>query len=335
MLWVRSLFLPALLSLCLGCSLFEEEKKEAPPEETIEPKKEMSPPPDYTGPIDPEWPPSRPGDIELALEASRLYRESLAKGGHTAHPAYQKDGHGYFVEKGQVGDFKYIEVVLGKNAHPDHPMPLIVMLHGRGDKPRIPHGPYDSTMPLRLFIPQGPDRLGSGYNWLATWTNSGQTQLLSRSLAARSDQLAAAIRAFRGLRPTLGRPIVLGFSQGGILTWALATRFPNDFSAAFPLAGWLPPSLYPEPKKGQKFPYIFAQHGAIDKTVPTEYGRATVKALRARGLRVDYREVPKVAHVVSPSMDRELRTALKRFVGGYLGGAWEASLKRRGPRNTN
>ncbi len=53
-----------------------------------------------------------------------------------------------------------------------------------------------------------------------------------------------------------------------------------------------------------------------------------MKALRARGLRVDYREVPSVGHIVSPSMDRELRIALKRFVGGYFGGAWKESEAR-------
>lgn len=328
---------PTFLARCLllaaplllgSCGYFGEEAQKNDAPELKEPKKELTLPPEYTGPIDPEWPPSRPGSIEVALEASRIYRQSLAGGGVPQKPNYQVDGQGYYVEKGKVGDFNYIEVVLGKNAHPDHPMPLIVILHGRGGRPTIPHGPYDTQMPLRLFIPQGPDRLGDGYNWLATWTNAGEPQLLARSLSARVDQLVAAIRAFRALRPTLGRPIVMGFSQGGILSFTLATRYPNDFAAAFPIAGFLPPALYPEPKRGQKFPYIFAQHGGADKTVPTAYGRDTAQALRARGLRVDFREVPAVGHIVSPSMSRELRIALKRFVGGYFGGAWKESEAR-------
>ncbi len=307
--------------LVVGCG--EEARGDVPHEPQPQPAVELTPPPNYTGPIDPEWPPSRPTSMSVALEASRLYRSALREGKVPQKAAYQHEGQGLFVEEGQVGDFHYVEVILGKNPHPDHPMPLIVIFHGRGGKPSIPDGPYETDVPLRLLLPRGPDRLGSGYNWLATWTNAGKEELLARSLAARADQLAPAIRAFRAMRPTLGKPILVGFSQGGILSFALATRYPREFAAAFPLAGWLPPSLYPEPGRGQKFPYIYAQHGALDTTVPTQRGRETVQALRQRGLRVDYREVPGVGHIVTPGMDREVRVALQRFVGGYFGGAWE------------
>jgi phospholipase/carboxylesterase len=120
------------------------------------------------------------------------------------------------------------------------------------------------------------------------------------------------------LRPTLGKPIVTGFSQGGILSFALATRYPTLFAAAFPLAGWLPPVLYPPAATKQKYPYIYAQHGARDTTVPTQKGRATIQGLRARGLRVDYREVPGVGHLVTSGMHSELHTATNRFLAGYF-----------------
>src|SRR5690606_9262370 len=112
-------------------------------------------------------------------------------------------------------------------------------------------------LPFRMFIPQAPDPLGDGFTWLAVPTLDPNTQLFTSSLSARIDQLAPVIDEFRQTRPTLGKPILVGFSQGGIMTFALATRFPQQFGAAFPMAGWLPPELYPEPKKGRTFPYIF------------------------------------------------------------------------------
>jgi phospholipase/carboxylesterase len=171
-----------------------------------------------------------------------------------------------------------------------------------------------------MFLPQAPDPLGDGYTWLANPTNDPDTQLFARSLAGRADQLAPVIEAFRRLRPTLGKPILVGFSQGGIMSYALATRFPHHFSAAFPISAWLPPVLYPDrTKKSQTFPYLFAQHGSVDEVVPTAKGRGTVTALRSRGLHVDYREAPGVGHAVSKEMADEVRRAVRRILVTYEG----------------
>ena len=117
-----------------------------------------------------------------------------------------------------------------------------------------------------------------------------------------------AIEAFARLHKTKGKPVLVGFSQGGILSFALATRFPDKFHAAFPIAGWLPPSLIPKEKKpGIKYPYIHALHGGKDKVVSTEKGRQTVEALRKAGIHVDYTEVPKVGHVISSEMNLQVR----------------------------
>lgn len=280
----------------------------------LEPKLPVVAPPEYLGPIDESWPPSHPARLELHLEASRLVRERLERG-QAPYPAdisVPRDLERVHVEAGKLGGISYLEAIVGRPAHPDDPMPLVLLLHGRGGKASIPSN-IDTSVPARLFIPQAPDALGTGFTWLAARTLDGQDQLLTRSLSARADQLQPVIEAFIKLRPTLGRPSIAGFSQGAILTYALATRFPKQYAAAFPIAGWLPPALYPTPRAGERFPYIFAQHGGGDQVVPTARDRETVRALRARGLRVDYREEPGVPHVVTPAMNREVQIALQRI----------------------
>lgn len=310
----------ALLSFSTSCDLLDEKNSPAPPSQPkIETKKEVKPPPDFTGPIDPSWPPSHPVDAELQKNASRLFRETLKnqKAKEKSSSGTKPSSPDLFVEEGQIGEFKYLEVIMGKMQSPDDPMPLVVVLHGRGGKPTIPAQSFRGQLPLRFFIPQAPDKMGNGYTWLATYTQSGQIQLLTRSLSARVDQLAPAIFAFQKLRPTLGKPIVTGFSQGGILSYALATRYPKRFAAAFPLAAWLPPALYPTEYPKQKYPYIYAQHPRDDKVIPVDKARATVKNLRARGLNVDYRESPG-GHVVTPQMDEEVLRATRRYLAGYF-----------------
>lgn len=304
----------------LSCTSGESEDR-SPPPVVVEAKRPVEAPKEDLGPIDPEWPPRREVDIEAELQASKLIRERLSARGKTAErKAPLADGiQDLFVESGKIGAFSYLEVIVGQPVHPDDPLPLVVMLHGRGNRPRVPKGPLDASLPFRMFIPQAPDPLGDGFTWLAVPTLDPNTQLFTSSLSARIDQLAPVIDEFRQTRPTLGKPILVGFSQGGIMTFALATRFPQQFGAAFPMAGWLPPELYPEPKKGRTFPYIFAQHGGADNVVPTERGRQTVKALRTRGLAVDYREFPGVGHIVSAEMSDDVRRAVRRILSAYEG----------------
>jgi len=297
----------------------------------LEPKRDVEPPPDFLGPIDPEWPPRQDVELEVELRASRLLRERLGARQESIDvktpPADRI--RGLFVETGKIGPFSYLEVIVGRPVHPDDPLPLVVLLHGRGNRPQVPKGPLSASVPFRMFLPQAPDPLGDGYTWLATPTSDPDAQLFARSLAGRADQLAPAIEAFRRLRPTLGKPILIGFSQGGILSYALATRFPEHFGAAFPLAAWLPPPLYPQPRKGESFPYIFAQHGSADSIVPESRARQTVQALRARGLHVDFREAKDVGHVVAPAMADEVRRAVRRILSAYEGSVREQPAAER------
>jgi len=322
-----------LLPLCLfvlfvACDRQDQTKQVVSPETTATSTElpvtatantdhQLAVPPGYEGPIDPQWPPTHPANLDVELKAARLIRRALKRGERPPlEELLEGDTPGVYAEEGRIGAFDFIEVVLGPMAHPDEKMPLVVLLHGRGGRPTIPQGPFLTTRPLRLFIPRGPDVLGDGYNWLATWTNSGNLELLSRSLAGRVDQLMPAIEAFSKLRPTEGKPVVAGFSQGGILSFALVTRYPQQFAAAMPIAGWLPPGLFPDPKKpGIANPPIFAFHGGNDTVVPTERGRATVATLKQLGVNITYHEFPGVGHVVTPEITQEVRLKLRNFFG--------------------
>lgn len=278
-------------------------------------------PSSYHGPIDPQWPPSRSDDLAVELSANRLVLERLESSEWKkpeGAPLITVDTSGVRAEEGRIGGFDYMEVVLGHTDGPGEALPLVVLLHGRGGRPTIPESPYLSDQPLRLFIPRGPDPLKGGYNWLATWTNAGMDELLARSLAARADQLVIAIQAFRELRPTLGKPIVVGFSQGGILSFGLAVRHPKYFSAAFPIAGWLPPSLLPKRvDESIVYPYVHALNGGADTIVPTKKGRDSIRLLKQLGVRAEYTEVPGVGHAVTPEMNETVRLWVRNVARSF------------------
>ena len=311
------LFFQRSVQACLGLLVVSLTSLSCSKESTPAPAPEshkLEVPPGYDGPIDPDWPPSHAASLDEELKVSRILKRHKKNG--TIPPIegiLPGDTPDVYAEEGRIGGFDYIEVILGPRKSIDEPLPLVVLLHGRGGKPTIPKGPYLTNRAIRLFIPRGPDHLKGGYNWLATWTNSGKTELLARSLAGRVDQLMPAIIAFRELRPTAGLPIIVGFSQGGILSFGLAIRHPNEFSAVFPISGWLPTELMPAHKHpNDKYPYLHVMHGADDKVVPTQKARESVERLRKFGLQVKYTEIPDTAHVVSPKMSKMVRAWVRK-----------------------
>ena len=59
----------------------------------------------------------------------------------------------------------YAEVELGE-VEPGTELPLVIMFHGRGDRPHIPGGPFGRVpTPMRVIVPRGPLTLGTGYAW--------------------------------------------------------------------------------------------------------------------------------------------------------------------------
>lgn len=266
-------------------------------------------------PLPPPWPVSADVDLRAELEATR---EALAPRGTTSpdDSAVLDVPESPYVQalEGEAAGLGYVEVVLGE-ADLDASLPMVLMLHGRGDRPRVPGGPFACVpIPMRIIMPRGPDVLGPGYTWLSVRVAEGKTDEISTQLERRADQLAALLAEVAATRPTLGRPIVTGFSQGGLLTFALAVRHPGLVASAFPLAGWLPPPLWPSSAEG--LPTMRAVHGTRDETIPVAPTRDAVGYLQALGADIELLEFEDVAHAMNGPMnaqfERWLEQALRR-----------------------
>jgi phospholipase/carboxylesterase len=129
-------------------------------------------------------------------------------------------------------------------------------------------------------------------------------------LSAAADRLAIAIRGWQS-SATAGRPIVTGFSQGGMLSFALSAKYPSLIAEAVPISGLMPPSMIPTPwPAAAPMPRIFALHGEADQRVPFDLSKMGVEKLRAAGVQAELKSYPGVGHTVSPDMRRDLFVAL-------------------------
>jgi phospholipase/carboxylesterase len=231
---------------------------------------------------------------------------------------------GYRARQGSRDGLYYLEVVIG-DADFDDPLPMIVMIHGRGGSAQIPGGPFlGLSHAVRVIVPQAPDRLGTGWQWLPVYVGQGLVDRLSATLFQTASRLAAMLRGLAAERPTVGRLIVSGFSQGGLLTLALAIHHDDLVGHAFPLASWLPPPIEPLYRRNDLvYPRIRSMHGTADTVIPLEPTRAMFARLAERGFDVDLVQFPNVQHVISEEENalfhEWLEAAVCRTLGDEVG----------------
>lgn len=205
----------------------------------------------------------------------------------------------------------YVEITTG-GAPADARLPMIVAVHGLGDRP-------ENFLPLfagldaraRVVAVRGLDPWGEGFAWFPL----GAADRAEGNFRRATEALAGAVAVLARSRPTCGLPVVTGFSQGGMLSFALAARVPVVVRAAVPVAGRLPRAFWPEPRPvGGLLPEVFALHGEADPRMSIADGRATVGRLAEVGFPATLRTYPGVGHTISPAMQRDLYDALRRLV---------------------
>lgn len=204
--------------------------------------------------------------------------------------------------RGEIAGVRYLEHMTG-GARPDERVPMIVALHPMGGDP-VDYLPvlrrYRGR--ARLILPYGHPSGG-----MYIWYDSVRDDVAAPMVTREADRLANALDALVAVRPTVGKPLVTGFSQGGIMTFALAVTHPEALAAAFPIGGLLPTSLYPAAAVSSvELPPIKAFHGASDLAVPIQSARASISELRNAGYAAELREYAGVEHDISAQEEREV-----------------------------
>lgn len=213
----------------------------------------------------------------------------------------------------QAPPLGYVELVTGAPAEPGESLPIVIGIHGLGDRPELFFRTFASEMParVRMILPRAPTAYGDGFSWFEVLgTNlaaAGSNPAFVGGITDAGERLAALIEKLTNDLHPPAPPIVFGFSQGGILAYYLAAKHPAAIAAALPIAGLLPPSLGPTAVPAKTFAY----HGGRDDLVPIDAARATVAAFRAAGGEAELSEYPHLGHAMSLAMVRDVQ---KRIV---------------------
>lgn len=180
----------------------------------------------------------------------------------------------------------------------------IVALHGLGDSPES-FGLWLRATPVsaRVLAIRAPERFGSGSAW---WQPGGGDAFIAGTMTRSATHVRERFtEAMRG-QTSCGQPILLGFSQGAMVSFALAGRREIPFRLIIPIGGRLPIGSLEVAPFERSDVQVRAMHGAIDTRVPLVGGRLAVEALRGRGLDATLRTFENVGH----SIPDEVRAAV-------------------------
>lgn len=208
----------------------------------------------------------------------------------------------------------YIERVTG-GADPNDALPMIVALHGMGDRPEGAWATMYSQLTLRarVILPRAPTPYGNGASWFTFRSGQRDDTTMAPQIARAADRIDALVMRLVGSRPTQGKALVVGFSQGGVLAYALALRHGPHYAAVIPMAGFVPPSLVSRGSCATA-PQMRALHGLTDDVIPIEWERESMRALDSARCMMTLSAIPELGHTSSPTLINLLNDAVRSYV---------------------
>ncbi len=183
--------------------------------------------------------------------------------------------------------------------------PLILLLHGYGSNEEDLFS-FATELPDEYYIisARAPYDLQYGsYAWYALNFDADQNKFSDHEQAKVSrDLIAGFIDELIQTYPIDEQKVALvGFSQGSILSYAVALSYPEKIQKVVAMSGYLNLEIVAEDYLKNNFTNlkIFASHGTTDQVIPVEWARKTPAILENLGINITYKEYP-VGHGVAP-----------------------------------
>lgn len=193
--------------------------------------------------------------------------------------------------------------------------PAIIMLHGFGSDENDLFS-FASELPEKYAIIslKAPIRLQPyGNAWYNIYFDNTQGKFSDDQQAIASRELVSKcmdeiIEKYKVDADTL---TLLGFSQGTILSFAIALSYPEKVKNVIGLSGYINEEILKEGYAQNDFSRlrVYTSHGSVDQVIPVQWARKTEPFLKKLNIACTYSEFP-VGHGVSPQNFYEFKTWL-------------------------
>ncbi len=190
--------------------------------------------------------------------------------------------------------------------------PLLIMCHGYGSDENDLFS-FASELPKELFIIslKAPIQMQPyGNAWYninfdaekGKWSDNEQAKQSRDAIANFIDYACEKFPVDKS------NVTLLGFSQGTILSYAVALSYPEKVKNIIALSGYINKDILPEDidKKDYSHLDFYCSHGSVDQVIPVDWARQTPSFLDHLNIKHQYSEFP-VGHGVAPQNFFELK----------------------------
>lgn len=193
--------------------------------------------------------------------------------------------------------------------------PLLLLLHGYGSNAEDLFS-FANELPDEYYVisAQAPYDLQYGsYAWYAINFDADQNKFSDNEQAKSSRDLIAGFIDELILNYPIDTKAVslLGFSQGAILSYAIALSHPEKINKVIALSGYINDEIFKDNYKNNDLSKlsIFASHGVVDQVIPVNWARKTTPFLDALEIKSVYKEYP-IGHGISPQIFADFKNWL-------------------------
>lgn len=190
------------------------------------------------------------------------------------------------------------KVILEKN-------PLLLLLHGYGSNEEDLFS-FSSELPENYYIvsARAPYPLPPyGNAWYAIDFDANMNKFSNDEQAIESrDLILTFIDELLEKYPIDQNNInLIGFSQGAILSYAIALSYPQKINKVVALSGYFNQNIMKDGYENNDFSKLsfFVSHGSVDQVIPVEWARKNPEVLNLLNVKNEYHEY-NVGHGVAP-----------------------------------
>jgi phospholipase/carboxylesterase len=197
--------------------------------------------------------------------------------------------------------------------------PLLLLIHGYGSNEEDLFS-FASELPEQYYVvsARAPyDMQYGSYAWYAINFDADENKFSDIEQAKSSrDAIVDFIDQLISNYPIDSQKVTLiGFSQGCILSYAVAVSYPEKVKRVVAMSGYFNPEMAKPGFENNNFSNlkIFASHGSVDQVVPVDWARKAKPMLDILGIENQYKEYP-MGHGIGPQNFYDFKNWLEKTI---------------------